>query len=128
MDEGALHLMRRQPPDAPVHAPGTDAEVLRLSASLANEVVDARHGASHRRASAIEHVAHRYARALGVKVEDVRAAAEGRPPEGFEVEDESGDQADPVDQDNSSIRGAAKGAAPETAAARRGAASVDSAA
>ena len=73
--DDVLHMVRRLPLDAAVRKPDTDAEVLRLTASAANEAVDAVHDhAPARVAAAIGHVAQRYARVLGVNARDVQDA------------------------------------------------------
>ncbi|MFX7854109.1 hypothetical protein ABTK08_21380, partial [Acinetobacter baumannii] len=36
-----LQMIRRQPRDLPVHPPRSDADTLRLTCSLANELIDA---------------------------------------------------------------------------------------
>jgi len=69
------HMVRRLPPDATVRKPDSDAEVLRLTASAANEAVDALNGNTPAKvAAAIGQVAHRYARVLGITTRDVNDA------------------------------------------------------
>ncbi|HKX43747.1 MAG TPA: HDOD domain-containing protein [Burkholderiaceae bacterium] len=73
--DDVLHMVRRLPPDAAVRKPDSDAEVLRITASAANEAVDAIHDhAAARVPPAIAQVAQRYGRALGVTVRDVQEA------------------------------------------------------
>jgi non-specific serine/threonine protein kinase len=75
LGEDVLHMVRRLPPDATVRKPDSDAEVLRLTASAANEAVDALNGnAPAKVAAAIGQVAHRYARVLGITTRDVNDA------------------------------------------------------
>lgn len=75
LGEDVQHMVRRLPPDATVRKPDSDAEVLRLTASAANEAVDALAGNTPAKvAAAIGQVAHRYARALGITTRDVNDA------------------------------------------------------
>ena len=75
LSEDVLHMVRRLPPDATVRKPDSDAEVLRLTASAANEAVDAVNGNTPAKvATAIGQVAHRYARVLGITTRDVNDA------------------------------------------------------
>ena len=74
-----MQMARRQPLDAPVRKPDTDAELLRLTASAANETVDATLGLglglhAARASAAIAHVAQRYGRALNITARDVTEA------------------------------------------------------
>lgn len=72
-----MQMARRQPLDAPVHKPDTDAEVLRLTASAANEAVDVTLGLATDAAhalNAIAHVAQGYGRALNITPRDVAEA------------------------------------------------------
>jgi non-specific serine/threonine protein kinase len=55
--------------------------MLRLSASCGNEVIDALARPAHQQASALQRVAQRYARVLGISLKDVQMAAQGQPPE-----------------------------------------------
>jgi non-specific serine/threonine protein kinase len=73
--DDVLHMIRRLPLDAAVRKPDSDAETLRLTASAANEAVDAIHDhAGARAATAIANVAQRYARVLGIHARDVQDA------------------------------------------------------
>jgi non-specific serine/threonine protein kinase len=75
LGEDVQHMVRRLPPDATVRKPDSDAEVLRLTSSAANEAVDALHGhAPAKVQAAIGQVAHRYARVLGITTRDVNDA------------------------------------------------------
>jgi len=75
LSEDVLHMVRRLPPDATVRKPDSDAEVLRLTSSAANEAVDALHGPVPAKVpAAIAHVAQRYARVLGITTRDVNEA------------------------------------------------------
>jgi len=75
LGDDVLHMVRRLPVDATVRKPDTDADVLRLTASAANDVVDVVSLLpAPRVAAAIAHVAQRYARALGINARDVSDA------------------------------------------------------
>jgi HD-like signal output (HDOD) protein len=80
-----VHMMRRQAPEAPVRGGSSDAELLRLTCSLANEIVDALSLPETKRQAGIEQATRRYARVLGVGLRDVLVAlnpalAENEPP------------------------------------------------
>ena len=75
LGEDVMHMARRLPRTSPVRKPDSDADVLRLSASAANDAVDA--VAAHTGAKAVQAlglVAQRYARALGLSVKDYTEA------------------------------------------------------
>jgi len=75
LGEDVLHMVRRLPSDATVRKPDSDAEVLRLTSSAANEAVDALNGhAPAKVQAAIGQIAHRYARVLGITTRDVNDA------------------------------------------------------
>jgi len=75
LGDDVMHMARRLAVDAPVRKPDTDAEVLRQTASAANEAVDAVSVLrGPRAAAAINQVALRYGRALGVTTRDVTDA------------------------------------------------------
>ena len=75
LGDDVMHMARRLPPDAAVRKPDSDAEVLRLVASAANDAVDASSQlAGPRAVAAIGQVAQRYGRALGLGVRDLNDA------------------------------------------------------
>ena len=75
LGDDVMHMARRLPADAAVRKPDSDAEVLRLTASAANEAVDAAGVAGAARATAaLGHVAQRYARTLGITARDLTDA------------------------------------------------------
>ena len=75
LGDDVMHIVRRLPPEAPVRKPDTDADVLRLTASAANDAVDAISSLTGARAvAAIGQVAQRYARALGINARDLADA------------------------------------------------------
>ena len=89
LGDDVMQMARRVLPDAVVRKPETDAEVLRLTASAANEVADATfgHDAAHAAAAiapaialAIAHVAQRYGRALGISVREITDALQAARP------------------------------------------------
>lgn len=75
LGEEVTHMARRLPLDGAVRKPDSDAEVLRLTASAANEAVDAISSLSGpAAAAAIAHVATRYARVLGIGAREIADA------------------------------------------------------
>ena len=75
LDEDVQHMVRRLPLTAPVRKSDSDAEVLRIVASAANEAVDAwSQLPAARVGAALAQVAQRYARVLGVNARDVQEA------------------------------------------------------
>ncbi|MEP6875445.1 MAG: HDOD domain-containing protein, partial [Burkholderiales bacterium] len=75
LGDDVMHMARRLPTDAPVRKPDSDADVLRLTASAANEAVDAVTSLTGARAvAAINQVAMRYARALNINAKDLNDA------------------------------------------------------
>jgi non-specific serine/threonine protein kinase len=81
LDESVLHMIRRCSPDAPVRALESDDDMLRATASCANEVVDALAMDARHAAQALQHVAQRYARALELSLRDLQLAAQGQSPQ-----------------------------------------------
>lgn len=71
-----LHMMRRHAPDTPVRASAHsgDTELLRLTCSLANEIIDALQLPEQKRQAGVELATRRYARALGISLRDVLLA------------------------------------------------------
>lgn len=74
LDDSVLHMIRRIPPAAPVRTPETDGDILRVSASCANDLVDAMTQPAARAAKALGLVAQRYARALGLTAREMQEA------------------------------------------------------
>lgn len=79
LDASVLFMIQRLPPGAPVRVHGSDSELLRMTASCANEVIEAVAGPAKSHLSALQRVAQRYGRALGVTVRDLQAVAQGQP-------------------------------------------------
>lgn len=80
LDDRVVHMIRRVPWAAPVHSPDGDDDLLRLTASCANEVVDANAVPPHHRLAWLQRVAQRYGRVLGVTLRDLQLAAQGIAP------------------------------------------------
>ena len=74
LDESVVPAMRRLEAGAPVHAASNDDDLLRATASCANEAVEALALPSSRQSAAINKVAQRYARALGFSAKDLHTA------------------------------------------------------
>ncbi|MDP9045003.1 MAG: HDOD domain-containing protein [Pseudomonadota bacterium] len=75
LGDDVMHMARRLPSDAAVRKPDTDVEVLRLTASLANDLVDVLHRQSGARgAAALAQVAQHYGRALSITAREVTEA------------------------------------------------------
>ncbi|NCT85107.1 MAG: HDOD domain-containing protein [Comamonadaceae bacterium] len=74
LGEELLHMIRRQPPGATVHAGRSDADAIRLTCSLANELVDAQGLPEARRRAGVEAATRRYAKALGLGLREVMEA------------------------------------------------------
>lgn len=75
LGDDVMHMARRLPLDAPVRKPDSDAEVLRQTASAANEAVDVVAAMSGARAvTAINQIALRYARPLSINARDLNDA------------------------------------------------------
>ncbi len=86
LGEELLHMMRRQSPTAALrgsaHGKESDNEVLRLTCSLANELVDALMQPEAKRMAGVEVATKRYARTLGLGLKDIQQALnpEAAPP------------------------------------------------
>jgi len=75
LGDDVMHMVRRLAPDATVRKPDHDADVLRMTASAANEAVDALHETTPARVVAgIQQIGQRYARALGIGPRDIQDA------------------------------------------------------
>ena len=72
LGDDVQQMVRRVPADAAVRKPDSDADVLRLTASAANDCVDAVQALPEARvAAALARVTQRYARALGLTSREV---------------------------------------------------------
>ncbi|MBI3348706.1 MAG: HDOD domain-containing protein [Burkholderiales bacterium] len=69
-----VQMIRRQPMDAPVHPPRSDADSIRLTCSLANELIDALGLPEARRRPGVDAATRRYAKALGIGLREVMEA------------------------------------------------------
>ena len=75
-DDEALWMVRRLPQSVSVHFTDADQDLLRLTASCANELVDAWPLPELQRSACMHRVAQRYGRALGLSIRDLVAAAQ----------------------------------------------------
>ena len=80
LDATVLHLVRRLPTTAAVRPPDNDDDVLRAVASCANEAVDVLAQPAARQTDALQRLANRYARALGLDLRELTAALAARGP------------------------------------------------
>lgn len=90
LDDAVVHMMRRVPWTSPVHSPDGDDDLLRLTASCANEVVDSRAVPTHHRMAWLQRVVQRYGRVLGISLRDVQMAAQGISPHDESAEPAAG--------------------------------------
>ena len=74
LSEEVLHMIRRLSPTQPVRNADTDDDMLRATASAANEVFDALALPAHLVKRALDRVAQRYGRVLNITPEDLRNA------------------------------------------------------
>ena len=80
LSDDVLHMARRLPTDAPVRKPDSDGDALRITASAANEVVDAFSLMPTTRVpAALNQVTQRYARALNIDTRDLTNAFQAAP-------------------------------------------------
>jgi HD-like signal output (HDOD) protein len=81
LGEQMAQLMRRLNPAMPVRSGERDDEMIRAAASCANEAVDALALPQPRQTAALERVAQRYVRMLGLTLRDLQDALRGAPAE-----------------------------------------------
>ena len=74
LDESVQTMIRRLPPGAPVHHPENDNDILRVTASCANDLVDVTLMPAKLVMAALGVVARRYARPLGLTAKDMQDA------------------------------------------------------
>jgi len=91
LDESVLHMIRRFGTGTAVRTIESDDDMLRATASCANELVDALGLPARHNAAAMQRVAQRYGRALGMTLRDLQLAAQGESPH----DDDSGDSGEP---------------------------------
>jgi eukaryotic-like serine/threonine-protein kinase len=84
LDESVLHMIHRFALSTPIRSIETDDDMLRATASCANEVMDALRRPAQRVLPALQHVAQRYARALNLSLRDLQLAAQGQSPHAVE--------------------------------------------
>lgn len=77
LTDEVLHMIRRLPSATPVRTPDNDDDLIRLTASCANEAVDLLELPAARQSGACEQLAHRYARSLHVTGADLQSAVQG---------------------------------------------------
>lgn len=80
LDGTVQHMLRRHSPTAPVRMPDTDDDMLRTTASCANECVDALGCPAPQVLPALQRVLQRYGRALNLTLKDLQLALEILPP------------------------------------------------
>jgi non-specific serine/threonine protein kinase len=80
LDASVQHMVRRLPLTAPVHQADGDDDILRLSASCANEAVDALAQPAAQVLPALQRVVQRYGRPLGLGLKELQLALEILPP------------------------------------------------
>jgi non-specific serine/threonine protein kinase len=74
LDDSVQHMVRRAPAAGAIRMPDTDADMLRLVASCANEAIDASALPARQANAALQRVAQRYGRALGIAPKDLHDA------------------------------------------------------
>lgn len=79
LGDAAAAMARRLPANGTVRPPDSDEEMLRTVASCANEAADALLLPAQRVLPALQRVAQRHARALGIDLRDLQAAFQPRP-------------------------------------------------
>jgi eukaryotic-like serine/threonine-protein kinase len=80
LDGTVQQLLRRHSPTAPVRTPENDDDMLRTTASCANECVDAMTRPAQQVLLALQRVLQRYGRALNLTLKDLQLALEILPP------------------------------------------------
>lgn len=76
LDAAVQHMVRRLPVSAPVRSADSDDDMLRLTASCANEAVDAMSEPATQVLPALQRVLQRYGRPLGLTLKDLQQALE----------------------------------------------------
>jgi non-specific serine/threonine protein kinase len=77
LDDGVLHMVRRQPMATAPHSVAGDGDLLRAVASCGNEAVDALALPAPRVVAALHRVVSRYGRLLDFGVRELQAALQG---------------------------------------------------
>ncbi len=91
LDEAVLHMIRRFGLASAVRTLENDDDMLRATASCANELVDALSLPAHHNAAALQRVAQRYGRVLGMTLRDLQLAAQGESPHDDGGDDDRGE-------------------------------------
>jgi eukaryotic-like serine/threonine-protein kinase len=95
LGEELQHMMRRQPQEMPVRHADGDLEMLRLTCSLANELIDALGLPERKRQTGIELATRRYSRALNLGLREVYDAMGAAQSQGQSQGDPTADLPDP---------------------------------
>jgi HD-like signal output (HDOD) protein len=74
LDDTVQHMVRRAPAAGPIRHPDSDGDMLRLVASCANDAIDAAGLPARQSLAALQRVAQRYGRALGIALKDLQDA------------------------------------------------------
>jgi non-specific serine/threonine protein kinase len=77
LDDSVQHMIRRIAQTAPVRTPESDGDILRVTASCANELIDAMSLPAGRATKALNLVVQRYARPLGLTGKEMQEALQG---------------------------------------------------
>jgi hypothetical protein len=77
LDEATLQMIRRLPRQAVLHTPDGDAELLRWTASCANDLLDLAGLPPREQSMALQRLAQRYARGLKLTLRDLQEALIG---------------------------------------------------
>jgi len=90
LEDPVLMMMRRMPLSTPVRASDGDSDLLRSTASCANEVADAQALPALERPAALHRVVQRYGRLLNIDFREVQQAALGIAPAGDDTREPLG--------------------------------------
>ncbi len=115
LDDSVQHMIRRIAPTAPVRTPESDADILRASASCANDLVDAMGQPAGRATKALNGVVQRYARPLGLTGRDMQEALQGEGAVRRPAPATSGDNKPAASASQAAAAAAAKGGPPKDA-------------
>jgi non-specific serine/threonine protein kinase len=78
-DDSVQSMVRRAPATGPIRQPDSDSDMLRLVASCANDAVDATALPARQSVAALQRIAQRYGRVLGMALKDVLDALQAHP-------------------------------------------------
>ncbi|MGM9486198.1 serine/threonine protein kinase [Ideonella sp. YS5] len=77
LDDSVQQMIRRIAPSAPVRTPESDSDILRVTATCANDLIDAMTLPAARATKALNLVVQRYARPLGLTGKEIQEALQG---------------------------------------------------